>query len=229
MSKAERRTKQAPKNQVKLNVSLNDEQKQAVTDIWNNKFIFLNGEAGSGKTLTGIYAAFQSFFKNEVNKIIISRPYVMAKEELGFLPGDLKEKMDPMMVPIYDNIEKVYGKREQIDKYIMEGELEIAPVAMLRGRTFDYSFVVMDECQNLTEEQLIMTMTRLGKGSKLILTGDIKQCDLRNPKYSAINLLIQLCERNRVNGLVRVDLEENHRDPIVAELLMEIEDLKAGR
>lgn len=229
MSSRERMQKKAPKTSVKLDIELNEEQKKAIEVVRSNTITYINGKAGSGKTLTGIYAALSALHKCEINEIVISRPAVTAKEDLGFLPGGIDEKMDPFMIPIFDNLKKVYSKKEQssgnlmIEKYIEQGEIKIRPISHLRGLTFENAYVVMDEAQNLTEEQLIMVLTRVGKNCKLIFTGDLAQCDLKRNCHSGLNLLQSLIKRGNVKQLTEVDLLQNHRDPIVASLLDDID------
>jgi phosphate starvation-inducible PhoH-like protein len=155
------------------------------------------------------------FFKREVERIIITRPTV-AKEEIGFLPGDLKEKMDPWLAPIYSNLYLLYDK-EKIDKMIAENQIEIVPFAFMRGRTFPDSFVIVDECQNITHSQTEMMLGRLGKGGKMVFCGDIAQTDLKDKKTSGISFFARLEEN--VKGVRIIILKTNHRHEIVEPIL----------
>jgi phosphate starvation-inducible PhoH-like protein len=214
--------KRRPKNPIKFQLQLNDEQKQAKALIVDNPVVVLKGMAGSGKTLVAVQAALDMLFCREVEKIIITRPTV-AKEELGFLPGDLKEKMDPWLAPIYHNLYMLYGK-EKVDKEIEQGHIEIVPFAFMRGRTFPNSFVIVDECQNITHAQTEMMLGRLGKGGKMVFCGDLSQVDLKSKKDSGISFFNRLEER--IKGVRIVTLKTNHRHEIVEEILKTYEEFR---
>jgi phosphate starvation-inducible PhoH-like protein len=230
-----RTQKMPPKSLPKLDIILNDEQKAGYEVIKNNVVTYINGLAGSGKTLLALHAALDALHGNKINTIFVTRPYVTAKEDIGFLPGGLSEKYDPFMVPIMDNLMKLYPDRHKsngiskIDQYIEKGEIEIAPLGFMRGRTFTESYLILDEAQNITGEQLKMAMTRIGKGSKMIICGDLKQCDLRKQTDSGIWMLQEVINRGMVKGIDSVYLKENHRDPIVSELLDEFEIIESQR
>ena len=147
-----REEKQKPKGPIKFQLQLNEEQKVAKEKILNNAITILSGKAGSGKTLLACQIALDLLFKKVIQKIIITRPTV-SKEEIGFLPGDLREKMEPWMQPIYANFYQLYNK-EKIDEILESGAIEIVPVAFMRGRTFLDSFVIVDEAQNCTTDQM---------------------------------------------------------------------------
>jgi len=221
----------APKRLPTLDIVLNDEQQEGYEIINTSTITYINGRAGSGKTLLALYAALDALHGNEINKIFITRPHVTAHEDLGFLPGDISEKMNPFMLPIYDNLTKLYPERHKssgvskVEQYINDREIEIAPIAYMRGITFDTSYVILDEAQNISAEQLIMAVTRLGKGSKMIICGDLRQCDLKKSASSGLFLLQEVLNRGRIKGLSHVYLKENHRDHIVQELLDEFEEL----
>lgn len=166
-------------------------------------------------TLLACQTALDMYFKREIEKIVITRPTV-AKEEIGFLPGDLKEKMDPWLAPIYANLYMLYNK-EGIDKMVQEGHIEVVPFAFMRGRTFPNAFVIVDECQNITHGQTEMMLGRLGKGGKMIFCGDTAQIDLKTKKDSGIGFFIRLEEN--VKGVRIVTLKTNHRHEIVEEVL----------
>lgn len=214
--------KRKPKNPVKFKIELNEEQKQAKAVIYENPVILLKGMAGSGKTLLACQIALDLFFKREIEKIVITRPTV-SKEEIGFLPGDLKEKMDPWLAPIYANLYMLYGK-DAIDKMVTEGYIEIVPFAFMRGRTFPNTFVLVDECQNITHGQTEMMLGRLGKGGKIVFCGDLAQIDLKNKKDSGIGFFVRLEES--VKGVRILSLKTNHRHEIVEEILKVYSDYR---
>lgn len=209
------REKRKLKTPIKFKLQLNDEQKDAKEIVLHNTITLLAGKAGSGKTLLACQIALDGLFNRVYNKIIITRPTV-SKEEIGFLPGDLKEKLDPWLQPIYQNMYDLYGK-DRIDQYIKEGQIEIAPLSFMRGRTFLESVIIVDEAQNVTNEQMEMITTRIGLRSKMMICGDAGQVDLKSKKDSGFRFLFINAER--VNKLAAVTLLTNHRDPIVDELL----------
>jgi phosphate starvation-inducible PhoH-like protein len=207
--------KRKPKNPIKFKIELNDEQKEAKQIILENPISLIKGMAGSGKTLVACQTALDMVFKREMEKIIITRPTV-AKEEIGFLPGDLKEKMDPWLAPIYANLYLLYDK-VKIDKMVAEGEIEIVPFAFMRGRTFPNCFVIVDECQNITHSQTEMILGRLGKGGKMVFCGDLAQVDLKTKKDSGIGFFTRLEEN--IKGVRIISLKYNHRHEIVEPIL----------
>jgi len=179
--------KRKPKNPIKFKLQLNEEQKEAKAKILENTITLLAGAAGSGKTMLACQIALDRLFMREVSKVIITRPTV-SKEEIGFLPGDLREKMDPWVQPIYQNMFLLYDK-DKVEKYINDGLIEIVPVSFMRGRTFVDSIVIVDEAQNVTHEQMEMIVTRIGKGSKMIICGDDAQVDLKQKRDSGFKFL----------------------------------------
>lgn len=207
--------KKGPKNPIKFELNLNDEQKVAKECIIRNPITVLNGNAGSGKTLVAVQAALDMLFTKKVGKILITRPTV-SKDEMGFLPGDLKEKMDPWLAPIYHNLYALYS-RSKIDKEIEQNNIEITPFNFMRGRTFLNSFVIVDEAQNVTHSQMKLVLSRLGRGSKMAICGDISQVDLKNKSHTGFNFLNKV-ERH-VEGVSSVTLKKNHRHPIVPDIL----------
>jgi phosphate starvation-inducible PhoH-like protein len=214
--------KRKPKGEIKFKLSLNEEQKEAKQIILDNPVVLVRGMAGSGKTLLACQIALDLVFKKEMEKIIITRPTV-SKEEIGFLPGDLKEKMDPWLAPIYANLYMLYDK-DKIDKMVLENQIEIVPFAFMRGRTFPNSIVIVDECQNITHSQTEMMLGRLGKGGKMIFCGDLSQVDLKSKKDSGISFFIRLEER--IKGVKIITLKKNHRHEIVEEILKTYDEFR---
>lgn len=214
--------KRKPKGEIKFKLSLNEEQKDAKQTILENPVTLIKGMAGSGKTLLACQIALDLVFKREMEKIIITRPTV-SKEEIGFLPGDLKEKMDPWLAPIYANLYMLYDK-EKIDKMVLENQIEIVPFAFMRGRTFPNCFVIVDECQNITHSQTEMMLGRLGKGGKMVFCGDISQVDLKSKKDSGMSFFNRLEER--VKGVRIITLKKNHRHEIVEDILKVYEEFR---
>jgi len=208
-------SKRRPKGPIKFNVALNDEQKQAKALILNSPITVLKGMAGSGKTLIATQVGLDLLFRKEVDKIIITRPTV-SKESIGFLPGDIREKMDPWLAPIYHNLYMLYNK-DKVDKELEKGTIEIVPFAFMRGRTFVDSFVIVDEAQNVTHPQMETVIGRLGKGSKMVICGDIAQIDLKDKRETGFSFLARLEEQ--VEGFVTHSLQQNHRHNIVAPIL----------
>lgn len=208
--------KRKPKGPVKFNISLNEEQKQAKSDVLNNTVTLLKGQAGSGKTLLACQIALDLFFTRQVEKIIITRPVVAAADDIGYLPGSMKEKMDPWLAPIYANLYMLYNK-ETIDKLVESQSIEILPFAFVRGRTFVNAVVIVDEAQNVSNGQTEMIVGRLGLNSKMIFCGDTSQIDLKNKKESGIDFFKIL--ESRVLGVKVITLLQNHRHPIVPEIL----------
>ncbi|MBO3443166.1 MULTISPECIES: PhoH family protein [Clostridia] len=160
-------------------------QKKYINLIKSNDITFGIGPAGTGKTYLAVAMAVKAFKRDEVSKIILTRPAVEAGENLGFLPGDLKEKVDPYLIPLYDALFDMLGP-EKFVKYLERGTIEVAPLAFMRGRTLDNAFIILDEAQNTTPEQMKMFLTRLGFGSKAVVTGDLTQTDLPNKKKSGL-------------------------------------------
>jgi len=207
--------KRKPKTPIKFKVTLNEEQKTAKAKILTNTVTLLAGSAGSGKTFLACQIALEKLFMKECDKIIITRPTV-SKEEIGFLPGDLREKMDPWVQPIYQNMYALYDK-VKIEALIQEGKIEIVPVSFMRGRTFLDSVVIVDEAQNVTHEQMQMIVTRLGLRSKMIVCGDDHQVDLKSKKDSGFRFLYSASRK--IKNMCGISLLTNHRDPIVEDLI----------
>ena len=160
-------------------------QKEYIKSVLSNTITIGVGPAGTGKTYLAVAAAVQAFRDKQVNRIILTRPAVEAGERLGFLPGDLQSKVDPYLRPLYDALFDMLGA-ETYQKYLERGNIEVAPLAYMRGRTLDDSFIILDEAQNTSREQMKMFLTRLGFGSKIVITGDITQIDLPTDKVSGL-------------------------------------------
>ena len=209
------KAKRIPKNPIKFKISLNEEQKTAKDNILNNTLTILAGKAGSGKTLLACQIALDGLLRRQYEKIIITRPTV-SKEEIGFLPGDLREKMDPWIQPIYQNMYALFDK-EKVEKLIEDGKIEIVPLAFMRGRTFLDSCIIVDEAQNVTHEQMEMIATRIGLRSKMIVCGDDHQVDLKARRDSGFRFLYTAARK--VKNMTSITLIKNHRDPIVDDLV----------
>ena len=222
MSHVENAEKRKPKGEIKFKLTLNEEQKEAKQTILNNPVTLIKGMAGSGKTLLACQIALDMLFKKDTEKIVITRPTV-AREEIGFLPGDIKEKLDPWLAPIYANLYLLYDK-EKIDKMIADGTIEIVPFAFMRGRTFPNNVVIVDECQNITHAQTELVLGRLGKGGKMMFCGDLSQTDLKNKKDSGIGFFNRLEEN--IRGVKVITLKTNHRHEIVEPILKVYEDYR---
>lgn len=193
-------------------------QKKYVDSIRNNTIVFGIGPAGTGKTYLAMAMAITAFKNNEVNRIILTRPAIEAGENLGFLPGDLQQKVDPYLRPLYDALYEIMGADNFI-KNMERGAIEVAPLAYMRGRTLDNSFIVLDEAQNTTPEQMKMFLTRLGYGSKAVITGDITQIDLPKGKNSGLIEATKIL--NNVEGVKICNLSNKDvvRHPLVQRII----------
>lgn len=205
-------------------------QKKYVKFIKKNEVVFGIGPAGTGKTYLAMAMAVAAFKNEEVSRIILTRPAVEAGESLGFLPGDLQEKVDPYLRPLYDALYDIMGVDTYLS-YIEKGIIEVAPLAYMRGRTLDDSFIILDEAQNTTPEQMKMFLTRLGFGSKAIITGDITQVDLPRGKESGLKIVTKILDK--VPGIEFVYLTQADvvRHPLVQRIIeaYDIYDKKKGR
>ncbi|MER2190130.1 MAG: PhoH family protein [Solibacillus sp.] len=193
-------------------------QREYIRAIRRNDLVFGIGPAGTGKTYLAVVLATQALKNGHVKRIILTRPAVEAGESLGFLPGDLKEKVDPYLRPLYDALHDIYGQ-EQTQRLIERGTIEIAPLAYMRGRTLDDAFVILDEAQNTTHQQMKMFLTRLGFGSKMVITGDKTQIDL--PKNRESGLIIAERSLKHVKEIHFQILEQGDvvRHPLVAKVI----------
>lgn len=207
--------KRIPKNDIKFSITLSDEQKQAKAEILEHPFNFILGKAGSGKTLLAVQIALDLYFKRNINKIVITRPTV-SNEDNGFLPGSLEEKMEPWLVPIRSNMRKVYSKSTVLEAMEKDENIELVSLTHFRGRTFENCICIIDEFQNLTKNQLAMVLGRLGKGSRMILTGDSQQIDLKFSNDSAVHDVSKLKGSKYV---YTTNLKDNHRHEALDEVL----------
>lgn len=220
MTEEIREKKLRDRGPIKFQVQLNEEQKLAKEKILNNAITILSGKAGSGKTMLACQVGLDLLFKKVIKQIIITRPTV-SKEEIGFLPGDLREKMEPWMQPVYANFYQLYNK-EKIDKILEDGTVEIVPLAFMRGRTFLDSFIIVDEAQNCTNEQMEMITSRLGLRSKMVVCGDTQQVDLKYKGDSGFKFLVSAAKK--IKDMDSCTLLTNHRHPVVDGLLSAYED-----
>lgn len=189
-----------------------------------NSIIFSKGSAGTGKTYLAVAYAVSLLKKNQIKKIVITRPVVEAGEKLGFLPGDLKEKVDPYLIPIYDALYDFLGK-EQTEKYIEKGVVEIAPLAYMRGRTLDNAIIILDEAQNTTTNQMKMFVTRLGFNSKMIITGDVSQIDLSYKEKSGLIEATNILKGIPGIGIITFNRFDVMRHPLVTKIIARYEEV----
>ena len=193
-------------------------QKQYYESVINNDIVFCYGPAGTGKTYQAVACAVSALKNNEVEKIIITRPAVEAGERLGFLPGDLKEKVDPYLTPLYDALDKMIP-RDKLKKYLNQNIIEIAPLAYMRGRTLHNSFMILDEAQNSSKMQMKMFLTRLGVTSQAIITGDITQIDLEKNETSGLIDAIKVLNKIKGIGLVELNEKDVVRHRLVKDII----------
>ena len=205
-----------PKNPIKFKLTLNQEQKEAKKQILYNTVTVLKGKAGSGKSLLAAQVALDLLFTKEIEKVLITRPTVVAGQDIGYLPGGIDEKLAPFTAPVYENMHRLSDK-VKIEKLIEEGKIEIVPVSFMRGRNFTDCLVVVDESQNLTDVQTELILTRICHGSKVIFCGDNAQIDLRNKKDSGFDFMVK--HMVEVPSFNIVTLETNHRHEIVDPIL----------
>ena len=193
-------------------------QRKLVDSVRHNDMVFAIGPAGTGKTYTGVALAVKALKNKEVKRIILTRPAVEAGENLGFLPGDLKEKLDPYMQPLYDALRDMIPA-EKLDNYIEKGTIQIAPLAFMRGRTLDNAFVILDEGQNTTHSQMKMFLTRMGKNAKFLLTGDPGQIDLPRRVISGLKEALLILKDIKGVGMVFLDDKDVIRHKLVKKVI----------
>ena len=205
-------------------------QKKYVDAIRNNTVVFGIGPAGTGKTYLAVCQAVSAFKGKQVEKIILTRPAVEAGERLGFLPGDLQSKVDPYLRPLYDALFDMLGP-DTYQKYLERGNIEVAPLAYMRGRTLDDSFIILDEAQNTSREQMKMFLTRLGFGSKIVITGDITQIDLPTDKVSGLREAMRVLKGVEDIAIMRLTESDVVRHALVQRIIKAYEvdeDRKGG-
>ena len=193
-------------------------QQKYMKAIQSNTITIGVGPAGTGKTYLAVAAAVAAFRERTVNRIILTRPAVEAGERLGFLPGDLQNKVDPYLRPLYDALFDMLGP-ETFQKYQERGSIEVAPLAYMRGRTLDDSFIILDEAQNTTREQMKMFLTRLGFGSRIVITGDVTQIDLPDDKVSGLKDAVRVLEDVRDIAICRLSSADVVRHALVQEII----------
>lgn len=193
-------------------------QRKLVTLMEKNDLIFAVGPAGTGKTYTGVALAVRALKQKEVRRIILTRPAVESGENLGFLPGDLKEKLDPYMQPLYDALRDMIPA-ERLVSYLESGTIQIAPLAFMRGRTLDNAFVILDEAQNTTHAQMKMFLTRMGKNAKFMITGDPGQIDLPRRVVSGLKEAILVLKDVKGIGVVQLDDKDVIRHRLVRDII----------
>ena len=193
-------------------------QKKLYDSITSNDLVFAVGPAGTGKTYTGVAMAVKSLKEKEIKKIILTRPAVEAGENLGYLPGDLKEKLDPYMQPLYDALTDMIPSNK-LEKLLDDRTIEIAPLAFMRGRTLDNAFVILDEAQNTTPAQMKMFLTRMGMNAKFMVTGDPGQVDLPRKINSGLTEVIKILSNKRGIKIIHLDDKDVIRHPIVKKVI----------
>lgn len=198
-------------------------QKMYIEKIYNNDIVFGIGPAGTGKTYLAMATAVKAFRNNEVDRIILTRPAVEAGENLGFLPGDLQEKIDPYLRPLYDALFDIFGYENYL-KLVDRGLIEVAPLAYMRGRTLENAYIILDEAQNTTNEQMKMFLTRLGYGSKAIITGDITQVDLPRGKSSGLAQASKILKNVKGLDFMYFTSSDIVRHPLVQRIIDAYED-----
>ncbi len=198
-------------------------QKQYVDAIRNKMIVFGTGPAGTGKTYLAVAMAVQAFKEGKVNRIILTRPAIEAGEKLGFLPGDLQSKIDPYLRPLYDALYQMLGAESYLH-HAEKGLIEVAPLAYMRGRTLDNAFIILDEAQNTTQAQMKMFLTRIGFGSKVVVTGDMTQRDLPAGTGSGLNHALRVLQKIDDIGVIALTSQDIVRHPLVQKIVNAYED-----
>lgn len=203
-------------------------QKEYIASVLKNTVTIGVGPAGTGKTYLAVAAAVQAFREKQVNRIILTRPAVEAGERLGFLPGDLQSKVDPYLRPLYDALFDMLGA-ETYQKYLERGNIEVAPLAYMRGRTLDDSFIILDEAQNTSREQMKMFLTRLGFGSKIVITGDVTQIDLPDGKSSGLREAMRVLKKVEGIGICELTNADVVRHVMVQRIVKAYEEYETAK
>jgi len=202
----------------KLIKAMTPNQQKLVDYVHKNDMVFAIGPAGTGKTYTGVAMAVKALKEKQVKRIILTRPAVEAGENLGFLPGDMKEKLDPYMQPLYDALRDMLPP-QTLEDYILKGIIQIAPLAFMRGRTLDNAFVILDEAQNTTHSQMKMFLTRMGKNAKFIITGDPGQVDLPRRTISGLKEALLVLKDVEGIGIIYLDDKDIVRHRLVKKII----------
>ncbi len=202
-------------------------QRRMVESIAEDSMVFAIGPAGTGKTYTAVALAVRALKRKEVRKIILTRPAVEAGENLGFLPGDLRDKLDPYLQPLYDALQDMIPA-ERLREYLDTGVIQIAPLAYMRGRTLDKAFVILDEAQNATLVQLKMFLTRMGPSAKFVITGDLTQVDLPKKQNSGLKNTLEYLKDIQGIGFVQLDERDVIRHPLVKRIVKAFDDILEG-
>lgn len=214
MSDSKQSQNKVLKGEIKYNIQLNDEQKEAKRLILDNQIVVVTGRAGSGKSLVCAQTALDLLFKRQVCKILNTRAAVEVGRSLGFLPGALGEKFDPYMEALKENLYKCYDATK-INKDIEEGKIEAMPIQFIRGKTID-DILILEEAQNTTKAEMLAVLTRLGKNGRIVINGDNEQQDTRD-EYNGLSFAIDLSKH--IDGVKWIKLKENHRSDLVGEIL----------
>ena len=210
--------KQLIKTPRKSVIARSDKQSDYIKSLKENEIVMSLGPAGTGKSFLAVSVAVTLLMEKKIERVILSRPAVEAGEKLGFLPGDMKEKVDPYLRPLYDALYELFGS-EKIDKKIETGEIEIAPLAFMRGRTLKNCFAILDEAQNATETQIKMFLTRIGENSKLVVNGDPSQIDLINKSQSGLIKSKNLLQHIKEIKIIEFDHNDVVRHPLVSKII----------
>lgn len=216
-----RKTLAEEEKSVKIHSKLrpkSENQRQYIEAVENNIITIAYGPAGTGKTAIATALACQMFAENKIEKIIICRPLVESGRKLGDLPGDLREKLEPYLIPIFDEM-SYFFQRSQVEQFFYEKRLELCPLELMRGRNFHNCFVILDEAQNATFEQLKMLVTRIGLQSKMVICGDVKQTDLPIEKQGALEQFIRKLSKVSGVGIAQLTYSDIVRNPIISNIL----------